>query len=144
MAFRSSPQLRNLVADMFAAYIFGTSGFAGAGGSKLQIYNGTQPGTGGNGTTGCTMIAEISGISWSTSTSGTAALASTSYTATAGTNGTATWARLIGSSTSGTAYCFDSDCGTSSTKGFVIDSEIISAGDVITLTGASFVGPSST
>lgn len=141
MAFKVSPYFSNSVAETYGG-LFGTD--FGTSGGTLRLYTGTQPGTGGDGTAGCTLVAEFPSMIWSPATSGTAALASTAHVATAGTSGTVTWARLTPPAAAGTAICIDADCGTSATKGFVLDIEAINSGDVITLTGANFVGPSST
>lgn len=135
MAFRSSPYFSNSMADQLGDLF---------GGGTLRLYDGTQPGTGGSGTSGCVMIAEFPSLSWSPATSGTASLASTAHAATAGNSGTVTWARLIPQAMAGTSVAIDGDCGTAATKAFVLDAEVINSGDVITLTSATFIGPTTT
>lgn len=141
MAFKTSPTLSNTISNSYGE-LFGT--MYGTSGGFLRLYNGTQPGTGGAGTSGCVMIAEFPGMIWSPATSGTAALASTAHVATASTGGTISWARITPPAAAGTALAIDFDCGTAATKGFVLDVEIVNPGDVITLTGANFVGPPTT
>lgn len=138
MAYLSSPFLSNSIANNYGG-LFGTT--YGTGGGTLRLYTGTQPGTGGNGTSGCTLIAEFPAMIWGPATSGTAALASTAHVATAGESGTITWARLTPPTAAGTSIQLDADCGTAATNGFILDTNIVNSGDVITLTGANFVGP---
>lgn len=115
----------------------------GSGSCVLRIYNGTQPGTGGGSTSGCTSLVVINTDvpAWDAASNGTATLTAGSYTGTASSNGTATWARLADST--GTTYVIDGGCGTAATSDFVIDTNPFSAGATITLTTCTIIMPGS-
>lgn len=131
MAVRISDSMRSKIVD---------SGIVGAFGTGiLKIYGGSQPVTGGGNTTQGVLV-QISGLTWSAATNGTANLSS-SCQGSASTSGTATWGRL--SDTSGTGYIVDGVCGTSTSSDFVIDSEGIESTSVITITTATIVQPAS-
>lgn len=100
-----------------------------------RVYAGTRPTTAG-GTTGDTLIAEITGISWNSATGGTTSISSSSW-GSAATDGTAGWARILDSTDE--TYCIDGNCGTAATCDFVIDKEVVTAGEDMYLTAADII-----
>ena len=131
MALKLNNAVRSAIVDSGVVGQLGTD-------AVLKVYGGTQPGTGGATAGTQAVIVQISGIAWNAATNGTAAILA-SKTGTAGSSGTSTWARL--SDVSGTAYIIDGVCGTASTADFLIDSQVISASAVITLTSATLIQP---
>ena len=139
MAIRLNDALRTKIVDKVMECLSGTSGTSGSAG-LLKVYGGTQPTLGGDTAGTQAIIVQISSISWTSSTNGTAAI-TTTIAATAGTNGTVTWARL--SDSSGTSYIIDGTCETSVAADFVLDVMTITANEVVTLTAATIVQPGS-
>ena len=117
---------------------FGTSAI-------IRVYDGTQPATAGGATT-ANLLVEITGLSWSAGTSGTALLNGT-CSGTAGNSGTATWVRLMG--TDGSTFIADEECGPTGSKQFDLgdDARIIKGERIalvvatITQTAELYVAP---
>ena len=130
MAIRLNDPLRSKIVDS------GIVGFLGA--AVLNVYAGTQPGTGGGSTSGSVLLVQIGSIAWNAASNGTATITG-NKAGTSGTSGTPGWARL--SDSSGTGYIADGNCGTASTCDFVIDTAVIAGTTVITLTAATIVQP---
>lgn len=142
MALRINNPLRSGIGDAISKCLSGTGGIAGTSGTAgvLKVYTTPQPGTAGVTSGTCTMIVELSPLSWAAGSNGTCTL-SASRAGTAVADGTAAWARL--SDYSGTGYILDGSCGTAAACDFVIDSTVISSGAVVTLTAATIVQPAS-
>lgn len=134
MAFRISTDLKNYMCNVGVAVpLSGTYGTDGT--ASLNLYSGTQPSTADSGTTG-TLIATITGISWSSGVAGTASLfSSTGYSGTATIDGTIGWGRMENIGAFGTCRV-DGDCGTSGSEVFAINVNVVSADDVVTLHSA--------
>lgn len=135
MAIRLNAGIRNSIVDsgVVAVVNYGI----------LGLYNGTQPGTGGGSTSGCTRISVINADvpAWAGAVGGTASLTAGTYTGTAGSTGTISWARLADGG--GTSYIIDGNCGTAATCDFVIDSAVVTVGATITLSSANIIMPGS-
>jgi hypothetical protein len=139
MALKYSTDLKNYIVNKgVVAALAGTCGTGGT--ASLKVYTGSQPANADAGTSG-TLLCTITGIGWGASTgttSGTAALASSSgHSGIATATGTAGWARLetVATGYDGAAATFriDGDVGTSGTCAFVINSVSINSGGVVTL-----------
>jgi hypothetical protein len=132
MALKISDQLRSKIIDSGLVGGLGTS-------ALVTVYDGTQPSTSGGTSGTCNLIVSISGVAWTSSSNGTAAILA-SKTGTAATDGTATWAR-VATGTSSTAYMFDGNCGTTAAYDFTLDSNVIAKNNVVTLTAVTLVQP---
>lgn len=128
MAFRINSTLKNSVAQNLAEIFSGTSG------ATVRLYSGTQPGTAGDGTSGCINIATISNVLWGSATGGTADL-SALYSGTVGTSGTISWLRCEANG----GEIIDVECGTAGTESFAISKTVFTDGDVVTLISAPFI-----
>jgi len=127
MALAFSTTLRNNMLDELAAEVDG-----GAGAGLLRIYDGSRPATGGTATT---QLAELTFTDpYSAAASGGIITASsiTSDTS-ADATGTATWFRVV---TSSSTFVFDGDVGTSGSD-LNLDSVSITAGQTVSV--SSFV-----
>lgn len=127
-------RLNNLVrSSLLNGGILGSFGTA-----SLKVYDGTQPGTGGATSGTSLLLVTIGGITWNAASNGTAVL-SGSKTGTAGTTGTAAWARLTDGVS--TTLMIDGACGTGASNDYVIDTLVITAATVVTLTSATLIQP---
>lgn len=132
MAIMLNAPIRNKIIDSGIVGYLGTN-------AVLKVYDGTQAASAGAAASG-NLLVTISGISWGTAEGGTATI-TTSKNGTASFTGTAAWARL--SDSSGTNYIVDGNAGTAASKNFIISDVVITSGNVVTLTSATFVQPAS-
>lgn len=134
MAFRMSNDLKNVLCNSGVVnQLAGTDGTDGT--ASLNIYNGTQPASGDDGTAG-TLLCTISNIGWTAATAGTASFANTAgYTGTASATGTAGWGRMETVNENGTCRV-DGDIGTSGANVFTINNASLTEGGVVTLLSA--------
>jgi len=140
MAFRISLPLANYLTNTVVDLLAGTQGTSGT--ANLKIYTGNQPASADLGSSGTlsgtygTFLCEISGICWTSATSGTAYLASGSgFAGTAVESGTAGWARMECVNAQGTCRV-DGDCGTAPGTVFTINSAVLTQDGIATLMSA--------
>lgn len=131
MAFRINSTLKNSIAQALVDVFNGTGGTVGA---TINLYTGTQPGTGGASTSGCLSLATISNVLWNNATGGTAILSALAY-GTTGTSGTITWLRCE----SDKGDVIDAECGTAGTEAFALTKTIFDADEVVTIISAHFI-----
>lgn len=124
MTIGMSPALRNARLDAITT--------AAGANSKLRLYSGTRPATGGTATT---LLAELTcGSTLAPAASGgVLTLNAITSDSSADASGTATWARLVKSDNT---FVMDMDVGTSGAD-LNMNSNVISAGAAVAITGAT-------
>lgn len=152
MALRITLETKNLLANTLVKALTGTTGTNG--GALMKFYNGPQPVSADDATSGTCLgtigapQGKLVGVSWGgsngtvCSTSGTAALGGTGgFTGTMGTAGTVVWARITpgaegtGFFSSAGTFALDGDVGTASTSTFVINTMVFSNTGAFNLIG---------
>lgn len=126
-------RLNNALRDVMLGQVLTSLGSA-----ELNVYDGSQPSTGGGATT-ANLLVTFTGITWTEATNGTSILTADVY-GTSGSAGTATWARLSG--TDGTSHVIDGNLGTAGTEAdFVMSTLSFPASQELIITEITLIQP---
>ena len=129
---------RDAIVNGLIKGLAGTTGVDGTAQFHLYTFagvDGTMPTSADDGTVG-TLLCSFGTVNWSAGTGGTGALYTTAF-GTAHAFGTVGWGRFRTTQGDGSTICLDGTVGTGGSNAFVVNSEVIAVGGVVTLTSAN-------